>query len=163
MISGSGESVCESNARPPASVHVVDLAVLARVNPVAEELRLRSKLSPELSDTYQGQRLMENESAYRNTCRLIPVTDFRSARPSKIASLLPPLVVSIQILHTLVNGTESSIPTGPSNHPQINNERNTTMVDIPVRWPIIRGSKILPMTIWTTKTMRRPEYIRKYH
>ena len=55
------------------------------------------------------------------------------------------------ILHTLVNGTESSIPTGPSSHPQINNERNTTMVDIPRRWPIIRGSKILPMTIWTTK------------
>ncbi|MDR9825828.1 hypothetical protein RCJ22_09455, partial [Vibrio sp. FNV 38] len=60
---------------PPASVRVVDLAVLARVNPVAVGLRLRSKLSPELSDTYQGQRLMENESAYRITCRLIPVTD----------------------------------------------------------------------------------------
>ena len=44
---------------PPASVHVVDLAVLARVNPVAEELRLRSKLSPELSDTYQGKESMD--------------------------------------------------------------------------------------------------------
>ncbi len=55
---------------------------------------------------------MENESAYRITCRLIPVTDFGLPGPSKIASLLPPFVVSIQILHTLVNGTESSIPTG---------------------------------------------------
>ncbi len=39
MISGSGESVCESNARPASQLRVVDLAVLARVNPVAVELR----------------------------------------------------------------------------------------------------------------------------
>lgn len=71
--------------------------------------------------------------------------------PSRIASLLPPTVVSIQILQTLVNGTESSIPTGPSSQPQTNNDRNTTVVDIPSRWPIMRGSTMLPSTICTTR------------
>lgn len=85
MISGSGKACAKAMHAPPASVRVVDLAVLARVNPVAVELRLRSKLSPELSDTYQGQRLMENESAYRITCRLIPVTDF-SVCPAPVKS-----------------------------------------------------------------------------
>ena len=71
--------------------------------------------------------------------------------PSRIASLLPPTVVSIQILQTLVNGTESSIPTGPSSQPQTSNDRNTTRVDIPSRWPIMRGSTMLPSTICTTR------------
>lgn len=50
-----------------------------------------------------------------------------------MASLLPPFVVSIQILQTLVSGTESSMPTGPSSHPQISNDKNTTIVDMPRR------------------------------
>ena len=76
---------------------------------------------------------------------------FGSPGPSRMANLLPPLVVSIHILQTLVNGTDSSIPTGPSSPPQTSNERKTTSVDMPNRWPIMRGSRILPIIICTTK------------
>ena len=43
-----------------------------------------------------------------------------------------------------MSGTESSMPTGPSSHPQISNDKNTTIVDMPRRWPIMRGSRMLP-------------------
>ena len=47
------------------------------------------------------------------------------------------LGMSTLVVFLLVSGTDSSIPTGPSSHPQISKDKNTTSVDMPSRWPII--------------------------
>lgn len=55
--------------------------------------------------------------------------------PSIIASRLPPGVVSIRILVTLVSGTDSSIPTGPSSQPQKSATETPPALTVPARVP----------------------------
>lgn len=50
---------------------------------------------------------------------------------------------------TIVSGTDSNMPTGPSSQPQKISDRNTTSVDSPSPRPITRGSRILPITMLT--------------
>ena len=49
--------------------------------------------------------------------------------PNKAAYFFVDSELSNVILNAIVSGTESNIPTLPSNHPQKSNEKNTTKVE----------------------------------
>ena len=71
-----------------------------------------------------------------------------------LIKLQSPFVLSLLskiILIIIVNGTESSIPTGPKTHPQNINDTNTTKVDSPNPFPKIFTSRIEPNIVFAAK------------
>jgi hypothetical protein len=51
----------------------------------------------------------------------------------------------------VVMGTQRIIPIGPNTHPQNINDTNTINGEMPMPWPMMRGSMKLPITLLMTK------------